>query len=107
MPNTIKPGDKHKTAFVFDGRIYQFNVVPFTPPIAIPKPSNLPSDICTISSGIGNFDLNKAPHEMRGECGQSSTLNPFGVNYVSHIVNIITGPFFLCQNRGQQIEKKT
>ena len=60
----------------------------FTPQIAIPRPSNLPSDICTISSGVGNFDAKKgipaAMPSIGGEYHQVSALtNPVGVNHVT------------------------
>ena len=69
----------------------------FSPQVAIPRPSNLPSDICTISSGVGNFENKKAfPAKtecsfvyqsipsIRGEYHQVSALtNPLGVNHVA------------------------
>ena len=48
----------------------------FTPPIAIPKPSNLPSNICTISSGVGNFNIKKDSLSSPAECAIV-----FGGNY--------------------------
>lgn len=72
----------------------------FTPPIAIPRPSNLPSNICTISSGVGNFNTNRSSSFAPTECGMdfgsncqsmpiiggefpASALNPIGVNHIT------------------------
>ena len=74
----------------------------FAPQVAIPRPSNLPSDICTISSGVGNFENKKAfPAKtecsfvyqsipsIRGEYHQVSALtNTLGVNHVAAVPNI-------------------
>ena len=69
----------------------------FAPQIAIPRPANLPSDICTISSGVGNFhnkhafpaktestNVYQSIPSIHGEHHHVSALsNTLGVNHVA------------------------
>lgn len=71
----------------------------FTPPIAIPKPSNLSSNICTISSGMSKLNVNGGSSAPT-ECGidfmsncqgtpiiggefSASAFNPAGVSHIA------------------------
>jgi len=58
----------------------------FTPKVAIqPRPSNLPSDICTISSGLGNLrtDFNSMPSLGGGYSACAS--NAMATNYAPNV----------------------
>ena len=56
----------------------------FAPPMAILQPSNLPSNICTICSGIGNLNINGGSLASSASDHSGSELNAMLPNFNMH-----------------------